>query len=369
MSKFNVLVIGNNPETQLQAFQSFEGSQVESDKVQEIDRTDLIMKAYHDPEGCFYKQPDGRLVAVGKADGEEENGTEVNGRACDLMSPREFLDAVKIPEFALVQPGETPDLVENHKFCYFQMDENGGFRYIDRTIPDSKFNTFELGGRWNNFLRLKREYIDAVEEVDASRKVEIEPSAKALAKVETLVREEPPKGIGESIARMLSGQKEQEAQFVNGAPFGALDLDYMVTNRLDRAMAMYDDAQKVIDGRPWETPDHFRAKFDSEREAAVAFADQPVLIDLAKNGLARAINEGNRWDDIKLPREAFQEKYTMASIVPHAMVMDGAWHSLEGAHPNDPEKWMDEKAWSEEVAALLTQVSDDTLVHVYACDR
>lgn len=116
MSHFTVLVIGADPERQLQPFHEFECTGVDDEFVQDIDITADVQKD---------------IDEKGWEDGLSWHG--LNERI--VTSEAEFS--------------------EKHKYGYAIVRDGKLIKAIDRTNPNKKWDWYVLGGRWKGMLLLK----------------------------------------------------------------------------------------------------------------------------------------------------------------------------------------------------------------------
>lgn len=110
MSHFTVLVIGNEPEKQLQPFHEFECTGNDDQYVQDIDVTEEVMR-----EGLEYHGLEDRTVS---SEAEiDKSGAHKYG-------------------YAIVQNGEL-------------------VKAVNRTNPNAKWDWYQLGGRWTGHFKVK----------------------------------------------------------------------------------------------------------------------------------------------------------------------------------------------------------------------
>lgn len=117
MSHFNVLVIGPDPERQLQPFHEFECTGTDDEFVQDID-----------------------ITADVQSDIDSEDDLQ-KGLACHGLDER--------------QVASEADLSEKHKYGYAIIRDGKLIKAVDRTNPNKKWDWYRLGGRWRGMLLCK----------------------------------------------------------------------------------------------------------------------------------------------------------------------------------------------------------------------
>jgi len=110
MSHFTVLIIGDNPEEQLEPFHEFESTGID-EYVQEIDITEAVLE-----KGLSYYGLEERVVS-------DESQIDVEG---------------------------------DHKYGYAIVQNGELVKAIDRTNPNAKWDWYQLGGRWRGYFQPKR---------------------------------------------------------------------------------------------------------------------------------------------------------------------------------------------------------------------
>ncbi len=119
---FKVMVIGENPEEQLQAFHEFECDGVDDKYVVDIDDTEYFLEEYKS-----YK---------------------------DKYTFEEYL--LEYENIESVEYRCSPQLHSKHKYGYALKDENGLiFKVVRRQNPNSKWDYYRIGGRYAGSIKLK----------------------------------------------------------------------------------------------------------------------------------------------------------------------------------------------------------------------
>jgi hypothetical protein len=211
MSHFTVLVVGEDVEKALAPFHEFECTGEDYEYIQEVDQTEEARKEFAKDTTTRYKDPDGNLhnpfTPAGNWDNkfwreltpEEEaryggkggffqdhdDNPEHGGLrlySCDWHDGKPYhtkafawpsdgwseIEVLKstVETFAefcadyychdIVPFGTEPDFVDDHKYGYTLVDENGEVTAtIDRTNPNAKWDWYQVGGRWNGYFKLK----------------------------------------------------------------------------------------------------------------------------------------------------------------------------------------------------------------------
>lgn len=204
MSHFSVLVIGPDVEAQLAPYHEFECTGTNDQYIQDINETESDRAEYEKYTTDMIKTPTGELVSrwteAGEAKAEfyrdptpEElqeigplggsagstanfsytsrdwgDGLGYRARIYSLPGGYEeiMLPTKDVKTFAqwityyhgrkVVPFGQEPDLEGDHKYGYVLVDENGDVTAsINRTNPNAHWDWYQIGGRWNGFLKLK----------------------------------------------------------------------------------------------------------------------------------------------------------------------------------------------------------------------
>lgn len=176
MSHFTVLVIGDNPETQLAPFHEFECTGEDDQYVVEVDLTEQYREEYNTKKCDRLKDTNGNLHSFFTEDGDwkpefsepdaqftgdsrrkrfiPEGYTEVEVMYKDCCTFAEFVRDYHGCE--VIKLNERPDLTGKHKYGWVKVFENGAVaKAVRRTNPNSKWDWYKLGGRWHGFWTLK----------------------------------------------------------------------------------------------------------------------------------------------------------------------------------------------------------------------
>lgn len=361
MSHFTVMVIGDNPEEQLAAFHEFECTGQDDQYIQDIDETKDLQAQYDNARRDYYKLPNSAFVSKYDATDEEKGqGTLENLPICQFMTMRQFLeDEHGIDPENFLGPGESPNLSGDHKYGYIRMDGDKLVQAIRRTNPNSKWDWYQLGGRWSGMLKLKPEYSEAVGHAAAFKHRGKEIPDTLLEKIHNI-------GRG-NLSWMNAGEKLSRDE-VDTAPKYAIDFDRMVSDHLSRVVPKWDAVQEVIDGREWLTWVEMREKYTGEGidETRKAFHDQPVVQDLQSDLLKGHFMVD--WGDFKLSREEYIARESLSAVSTFALLKDGEWREKGemgwfGMASNEK----DQIDWSNELLSIIEQLPEETQISIYDC--
>jgi len=381
MSHFAVLVIGAHPEQQLAPFHEFECTGKNDQYVQDTDVTDEYRKDYEDRTKNRYVSPTGEnfspyseqfyrdfteeeMVALIAENGGQkpygsgdfrgmryttgswddgkgyrsrihfmpEGYTEQEFKVSELETFAEFVEGwggQKVVPF-----GEMPDTDETHKYGYVLVDENGDVtKVVKRTNPNSKWDWYKIGGRWNGFYKLKDGRIGKVGKPG-------------------VMTEAPKEGYVDQVYK------------------GDVDFASMRKEAEEKAAELYDKVMVIIGHLPVnETWDSVRDRmFDTEgRDAAIAFYhSQPRNKAIKECGDREMI-----WivvDEFVVSREEYIKRAGDASCITFAIVKDGQWFERGemgwwGVVTNES----DRSEWYAKYNELLNSLSDDTLLTLVDC--
>src|SRR5208337_1574697 len=387
MSHFTVLVVGDNTEEQLAPFHEFECTGDDNKYVQNIDQTDEARKEYESYTKLRYQDPEGNLhnpyqdqfyrefteeelkkhgnfngkgpLGMGGGSGISwtsqdwndglgyrskvhflpEGWKEVRVNANTVESFRDFVEGYYGHKPLL--HGETPDLKEEHKYGWTQLDEKGeAVKVIDRTNPNKHWDWYKVGGRWNGFFKLKAGASGAVGEP--------------------------------GLNRMDPDYEEPEEDRADLCMKGDIDIEGMKDEAGAKAAEQYDLFASVTEGCPahlsWkEVQDRNRTGGMDEGLPAVdwgaarkEYGEQPAI-----KALRDSKDRDARWfdaDDFLCTREKYIERARKGAFSTFAVVKDGQWYERGemgwwGAVHDEK----DEDQWLEQFSDLIDSLPDSTL--------
>lgn len=305
MSHFTVLVIGAEPEKQLQPFHEFECTGTNDQYVQEIDRTEEARTEYAERED----KSEGLAAFI-----EGWYGHEV------------------------VPFGEKPDLEGRHQFGYVLVNEAGEVeKVVRRTNPNKQWDWYVLGGRWSGMFRLK-------------------PGATSgVVGSPGLFTAEAPAGYADAA---LKGEIDFEAMRIEAEGKAAEDYDAIrsiIEPHLATPVVPWPELRAKYLGDSPELPGGIQAARDT-------YHAQPAVAALSKAHPFKDI-------EVYLgDRATFIRHAGIQSGMTFAVVKDGQWYergSMGWFGFVADEK--DRGAWIEEFGKLVDSLPDDTLLSVYDC--
>jgi hypothetical protein len=293
MSHFTVMVIGDNPEEQLAPYdENIQTAPRDKGEVSEEDKQRMI---------DHYKEP--------------ENG--------GLDLPFDELYALKGEDW------DGNSLVKH---------EDGTWHEYSTYNPDSKWDWYQLGGRWADFLKLKSG-VDGIKG---------EPS-------------------------LLDEDFKPEEGRADAALKKDIDFDGMRDEDGEKAGKRWDKVNELLKDLPvnesWETIRRRHTKDDtdfSNMDAARAeYGAQPRV---------QAFNKNHEFgffaspEDYNISREQYVQNARNGAVSTFALLKDGVWYEKGKmgwwACVSD-EKEQD--VWDKQVSDMLDALPDDTLISIYDC--
>lgn len=286
MSHFSVFVIGDNVERQLAPYHEFECTGVNDE---------------------FVKDEDGTAEA-------QEKG----------------LDWFSLSDLAVTDEADL-DLNGEHAYGWALVDTEGRvLKAVRRTNPEARWDWYQIGGRWSDFLKLK------------------------------------PGAVGERGSRSWTNADEPEAPgYADSALVRDVDFDGMRVGAATEAAERWDAAHKARDGKDWLTWEYVRdtlhpGDIDAARKT---YHEQPALTQFRKN-----FDESWDCDRFLTPRDEFVRRARDGAVVPFAVVMDGKWYERGSMG------WwgivtgeQDRDEWNRKIAELLDGLAPDTRITVVDC--
>lgn len=362
MSHFTVLVIGQDPEKQLQPFHEFECTGTVDQYVQSINKTDEARADFDSTTRSMVKVPAGVVVAADTygLTTHPVHGTLVSKYAScfQVEDPEggpfgskkfqlpEGYEAIEVPVFELesfaeyaaenysapiIAEGVEPDLEGEHKWGWTRVNAAGEvLEVIGRTNPNRKWDWYALGGRWTGFFKMK-------------------PGVS---------------GIKGRPGLMTPGA---EAGTADSAFKGDIDFDGMRAEARAKAEKDYDAFEAAVKDCPqaqsWtQAREAHQGNIEAARDAYNA---QPAIAALKAAGIGTwsCAIEGYGYD-----RAAYIARSEAGRLSTYAILKDGEWIA------NGEMGWfgfsndnMTKDEWSKRYLELLDSLPDDTLLSVYDC--
>ena len=288
MSHFTVMVIGENVEEQLAPFQENNDGDCPKEYLEFDDRTDEVLADYealNDEEKAKYPTL-------------EKYVEEYAGH------PAHEID------------GET--------------------RYGCWDNPNSKWDWYQIGGRWSGLLRLK-------------------PGAE-----------------GEMGERSWANRDEKiKPGFCDSALKKDIDFDAMRQTAADEAAESWDEAHEIIGDRTWLTWEQVQSVITESDEAVDVWEKRRIFYneqEALKAVRSKYDNPFMNLDKFLVPREEFVADARAAACTTFAFIKDGEWYERGemgwfAAVAN--EKPRDE--WSEQFARMIDELPEDVRVTIVDC--
>ncbi len=347
MSHFTVLVIGDDPESQLAPFHEYESTGIDQ-YVQDVDITEEAREKYEKATDHQVVSPTGEALSYWDdlcyrdftPEEEKEAGTHLGGCGCCKVgsyTSKDWNDGKGyraklhyVPEgyterevpmqelksfetwvkdyYGYLAVFSRDELTDAHKYGYILIEDDK-VTVIDRTNPNSKWDWYVLGGRWGDYFKLKH------------------------------------------------GGKSSSAR--------KCDVDYagMMKEKSDDASKRWKQVHEVIAGRPIPNWQKFREGFENIDDARDAWHIQEIIKDYQKLELY--------WVEIEefdCTEEEYCQRAALGAVPTFALILDGKWYEK-----GDMGWWgvvKDEKDienWAKQFNDLLAGLPDDTLLSVYDC--
>lgn len=313
MSHFTVLVIGENPEKQLQPYHEYECTGVEDEYVIDVDRTSEVDEWLNEELFVGKKGDDYDYEYNEEAAGESFSAFEKMSRSA---------------YFKLT--GSSEDNEVNDWFGY----KKQGVKWTQFTNPNKKWDWYQLGGRWAGFFKVKNAEAMAVVGDAAFM---CEPAREGYA--DQLLK----KDIDFEAMRNAAKEKADKSYTYAMEAFR----DTPVQMSWDVIREANKDNINLAHGIYWAQPRcaTWQRKM-AEKHFPFGFHSSP--------------------DDFLISKDEYLKNATDGAISTFAVVKDSQWY--EKGKMGWWAMVSDEKGnWNEEFAKLLDSVPDDTLLSVYDC--
>lgn len=326
-------MVGNDPEEQLAPYQENNNGDCPEDFLEFHDEEESYRKQYENDTVDKVIMPDGRLL--NKWD-EEFRVKGTFGIGSDTHKVPKELKKRKVPFTELYATFEK----FMSDWCgYKERDEKiGKYGYWEN--PNRKWDWYKLGGRWCGFFKLKS------------------PNMK--------------KKVGNS--GVFNNEPKHDS---DQAYKGQIDFAGMMNDSGNEAADRYDRVAKLFGGTipileiNWKK-DMFDGgkyeKLDFEEKRKI-YNDQPALKQIAKMRKKVWDEKDNPDHDLiigldwnfekyQCSREEYIQRAKARAISTFAVLKDGKWYERD-------EK--DEGEWCNQIATMIQELSDETLLSVYDC--
>ncbi len=219
------------------------------------------------------------------------------------------------------------ELYEEHGYEWnknsWAIDKHDGLWHkYDTYNPDSKWDWYELGGRWAGYFKLK------------------------------------------------CGSKEAQdfKPVVDQAQKSKIDFEAMIAEHVQEKAEYFVECMRIIDGREYPGwNDLYEAHKDDINTARNIYNSNEVIKDLKKAGLLPWLSDIKE-DLCGGDKKAFLQNAANSALATFAVVKDGKWMSNGDMGWFGPSNNIQtESEWNDTFANLLKEVPDDTLLSLYDC--
>jgi hypothetical protein len=236
----------------------------------------------------------------------------------------------------IVPFGETPNLNDQHKYGYILVDAEGKVtKCVDRTNPNSKWDWYQIGGRWAGYFKPK---------TNSSSGVQGEKSWAWQ-----------PDGITDD--------------WVDSIKKKDIDIEGIRNAEIKKANEIYDTLESILRGRTLPSWKQIREKYPKDIEKAqLEYTKLDVVKDLSKH-------EYFRWcirdlvETYGTSREEYVQKQSDSILVPFAFIGKyGEWNERGeigywGTSSNDK----DETSWCQIFWDAFNAFDDETYLTLMDC--
>lgn len=375
MSHFSVLVIGGFRKLQLAPFHEFECTGNNDKYVQDIDVTKEKREEYESGTSSRMKDKDGNLFDTysdqfyREPTDEEMEEHSLMGSGCgggiswtskdwgdgkgyrakvsftpdgfeevklpysELMSFREYVEEYE--EIAVVKSSGVTgiELSEDHKYGYCIVDAKGEVeKVVDRTNPNSKWDWYQLGGRWTGYFKLRS-------------------------------------GATGETGKAGLMTKPAKPGYADAAQKCDIDFEGMRNEAYQKAVKFYDEIEAMCGGKipqvekSWE---QCQEEHKNIGDARGAYYEQDSIKQFKE-----ATKESKYWlslSDYQCTREEYGESARNNAIPTFAVIKDGKWYEKgEMGWWACVSNEKDESDWHEEFNKLIDGLPKETLLSVYDC--
>jgi hypothetical protein len=221
----------------------------------------------------------------------------------------------------------------------YRKHKNGEWHKYSTYNPNSKWDWYQLGGRWTDFLKLKK-------------------GASGMKGDPSLVMDD---------FRSKEG-------YADMAYKKDIDFKKMRDDAGKEAGKLYDKAMKILKGLPpieeWDTIRKRHTKNDTDMskidDARKEYNNQPRVKKMKGNH--KIFGYFNSPEKFSISREQYVQNARNAAISTFAIIKDGVWYEKGtmgwwGMVSDET----DDDEWNKQVSDMLDSVPDDTLISIYDC--
>lgn len=394
MSHFTVMVFGENPEKQLLPFQENTRSK---EFFEFVDKEDEMKRKYENEGSERVIMPDGRKLLTW------DHEFRVKGTYGMGSGTHKVPEYLKIEEIPFKELFSSFDEYAKEWCGYDSRDAEKG-RYGYWSNPNSKWDWYQLGGRWRGFFRLKeKKYLPPIAGEIMGDSGLTRGEIEALA---TLQKESVMKYY--SILKKYQGKTEEvdkvvkqfslnnpHPQFVSGivgedgvfnkdkdvlgyadqVKKANIDYEYMKLKAEASARETYQKIALLFEGgsiptiRKWKDCCEEGTRIGrSIKDTITCYVEQPAVKIFNENKEKLNLGFFPSLDDFQMTEEEYAEQEALNSIVPFAVIRDGKWFekgTMGWWGMVSDEK--DEKVWIKEFWKMFKELPDDTLISVFDC--
>lgn len=324
MSHFSVLVIGDNPEEQLAPFQENNMDDCPTQYLRFEDVEDEYLEKYKNESVEMLQSPSGELVY--RWDDRFKVGESFFDQKTVIPNEYEEVEVKHIDRYSTFE-----EYMSEH--CGFKEREPDKNRFGYWSNPNSKWDWYQLGGRWKGFFKAKD--------------------------LKTAI-------VGESGVfdnESLDGWADQ-LQKKN------IDIEGMRNYRCENAAKTYDAFHLIVNGREIPSWELIRQKYSKEDvdKARDEYHSNPVVKDLDNDENFKHSFIFSDMMEFVETRADYIQNARNSALQTFAVVKDGKWFERGemgwfGITHNEK----DDFEWSKEFAKLIDNLSEDTLLSLYDC--
>ena len=346
MSHFTVLVVGNNPEEQLAPFQE---NNCPEEYLSFTDTEEENLKEYETGTAKKAVMPDGRLLNPWDEEFKIKD---------DLLGIGQVPEGIPVREVPYKEIFPTFEDFMKEWHGHDERDQKiGKYGYWENKI--SKWDWYELGGRFRGFFKLKHPNVQKV--------------------------------LGEP--GVFNNEPEYDS---DQALKGQVDFEGMMEDAGKKAKEQYETVERLLGGEipkievSWKEiidPKNIRFSGMDIEEKRTFFHNQSAMLKLKqiKEDILKQTKEDIKedakkvsedlellmWLDLEnyqMSKEEFIERAKTVTISTFAVIKDGKWFERGkmgwwGIISNEK----DEKEWDNQFQTLLSDLPDDTLLSIYDC--
>jgi hypothetical protein len=250
-------------------------------------------------------------------------------------------------EFVVFVPEDQKEIqeeYENHKNKYSDVDEfakdwygytkNENGVYGRMTNPNSKWDWYQLGGRWTGYLKLK---VDSTTQGVAGEQGIMTPRAKVGYCDQTLKKN--------------------------------IDIESMVNHEVETSSKQYDIASSVINGESFESWDIVRERFYDTDKARSFYHNQKVIKRWSDSKLI-SDNMGffTKPSEFSMSKKDYLKQAADSALTTFAVVKDSVWHEKgEMGWFACVSHKKEQSEWNNEFMEMFNSLPEDTLISIYDC--